>query len=135
MGGPGTHATVTWNADFVGTALITVAGTNDCGEGLVSQALAVTVDVVGIDEPGSAGLTVYPNPVSSNLYLKLSGSAEGPVTMRIFNILGQKVAEEGFETTQSGQVINIDLSALQNGMYILSVTGQQWHHEQKLIIK
>ena len=51
----GMEATVDWNEDFGGTAYLTVAGINDCGEGSPSDALAVNVSnpspgISGADE-------------------------------------------------------------------------------------
>ncbi len=40
----GMNATVSWSDDFAGTASLTVAGTNDCGEGDPSEALVITVE-------------------------------------------------------------------------------------------
>ena len=42
--GEGETATITWNETFGGTAEVTVAGANDCGEGEASAPLEVTVN-------------------------------------------------------------------------------------------
>lgn len=39
----GLEATVTWDSEFAGSALITIAGINDCGEGNPSEVLEVNV--------------------------------------------------------------------------------------------
>jgi hypothetical protein len=135
IAGSGTTATVTWNPDFIGSAFITVGGANDCGEGTLSTALEVVVDVVGINDPANNGMTVYPNPASSLVNLKMGDAINGNLNVRIFNILGQNVLESGYSSPSAGQVIPLDVSSLQRGMYILSVTGEKVRHEQKLIVR
>jgi hypothetical protein len=135
IAGIGTTATVSWNPDYVGAAFITVAGVNDCGEGILSSALEVTVDVVGINDPTIAAMTVYPNPVTSTLNMRMVSGVNGPVNVRIFNILGEKILEANYGAQSAGQLITLDLSALPQGMYILSVSGNQLHYEQKLIVR
>jgi hypothetical protein len=44
--GNGLQATVTWAEGFTGTAMISVFGINDCGDGDPSEALEVTVDTL-----------------------------------------------------------------------------------------
>ncbi len=40
----GMEATVNWGDDFAGTAYLTVTGINDCGEGVASDSLSITVE-------------------------------------------------------------------------------------------
>jgi hypothetical protein len=44
ISGNGLTATVTWDDGFIGSAEISVAGINDCGEGEMSEALTVTMN-------------------------------------------------------------------------------------------
>ena len=135
--GSGNSATVSWSPDFIGTASITVAGANECGEGEVSQALEVTVDVVGIDEglTEEMSFSLYPNPTAGNLSIRLTGGLEDQLSVKIFNILGEKVLDSGYTGLQQGQVLDLDISALPTGMYILSVTGKQDKRDQKFIVR
>jgi hypothetical protein len=43
ISGEGTEATVTWDAEFTGTAYVSVYGVNDCGDGNPSEELEVSV--------------------------------------------------------------------------------------------
>jgi hypothetical protein len=135
--GIGTSATVSWSPDFIGTASITVAGENACGEGEISGAIEVTVNMVGIDEQRSDGLNlaVYPNPVSGLLNIRFSDGIDHQVSIRVFNILGEKVMDKSYSSVMGGQIQSLDLSALPKGMYILSVTGDHEKYDQKIIVK
>jgi hypothetical protein len=130
-------STVTWNPEFIGTAQITVAGINQCGEGSVSEALSVTVNVVGIEETSvpESTFSVYPNPASGILNLMSASGTDQPLSVRIFNILGEKVMEQDLKTLSAGQIMSLNVSSFPAGMYILSVTGQQVKFDRKLIIR
>jgi hypothetical protein len=137
ISGTGINASVSWSPDFIGTASVTVAGENQCGEGEISPALEVTVDVVGIDEPASEGinLSIYPNPTSGILNIRILRTEGDPSTISIYNILGSKMMELDGSGLQSGQILSLDVSDLPKGLYILSVQGQQGRSDRKLIVK
>jgi photosystem II stability/assembly factor-like uncharacterized protein len=52
ISGEGTEATVTWDAEFMGTAYVSVYGVNDCGDGNPSEELEVSV---GMPTPEVSG--------------------------------------------------------------------------------
>ncbi len=57
----------------------------------------------------------YPNPVKDNLSVKFGNKGDHTVT--IYNIIGEKIVEKtGIDT----DLIKIDLSDLQKGMYFIS---------------
>jgi len=78
--------------------------------------------VTGQDSPGSvSGLKVYPNPASGLVILDSSLSLSGA---RILDLQGKMV----FETTVTGRQVQLDVSGLPAGTYILSVaTGHSGH--------
>jgi trimeric autotransporter adhesin len=66
-----------------------------------------------ISETSSENLYIYPNPVTDDI-INIYFDGENANSIRIFNILGQQVASMHYAET-------IDVSALQNGMYILEI--------------
>lgn len=72
------------------------------------------------------GLAVYPNPVSNVLRIESFGLECMDCEISLFNNLGQRVALIGNEITL-GNTIDMDVSNLQAGIYILKVehTGEQ----------
>lgn len=134
ISGNGTTASVTWNPDFIGTASITVAGVNDCGEGELSAALNVTVDVVGIEEGSEATFSVYPNPASNMVNIRTTHLEGDKITLNIFNLLGERILNETMNLSD-GQVLNLDITSLPKGMYILSIINKDQRLDQKLIVK
>lgn len=62
---------------------------------------------------------VYPSPVVSNTQVKLQGFDENDHTLRVFNSYGVQV----YEATFSGRVFNLDMNAMPQGTYMISVDG------------
>ncbi|NTV83118.1 MAG: T9SS type A sorting domain-containing protein, partial [Bacteroidales bacterium] len=119
--GSSLYAAVTWNPDYLGTAYITVAALNACGEGEVSEAFEVTVDnTVGLGEStnGAISLTIYPNPGNGNYQVGINTEKAGTVSMTVFNLLGDVVYKSNVQTDG---LINqtLNLEGLSNGIYFL----------------
>jgi hypothetical protein len=124
------EVTVSWNNDFEGTAYISVAAANECGEGEYSETLAVEVEnaLVGIPDNGNTGFTVsiYPNPATDILNIKITGINEGEVELKIVDVVGK-------EQRLGSRLINLE--SFQPGMYFLVAESQGYRVIQKLIIK
>ena len=73
-------------------------------------------------------LIVYPNPTSSKVYIT---SKEYVSTYEIFNTLGQKVKEGNFNAVLEQE--ELDLTALQNGLYILNFKGEKVNKTVRII--
>lgn len=136
--GEDTNATVSWNAEYMGLAMITVQGVNDCGEGAVSEALAVDVDnsLVSVAEPFDDGtvVSVYPNPSSGSVRLQVKNAPGSSLLLEVFSTSGARVLSATYDQRGS-QVISIDLTNQSPGMYVMTLTGQRTRHIQKLMIR
>ncbi|MCB0436864.1 MAG: T9SS type A sorting domain-containing protein, partial [Mangrovimonas sp.] len=70
-------------------------------------------DVIGSVESAVNQFSIYPNPVKGNeLNIRIDAEAS---EVTIFNMLGQIVKKQAFSQT-------VDVSLLENGIYILEVT-------------
>lgn len=73
---------------------------------------------VGVDEAAATKeISVYPNPVSENLFVNMAG-IQG-ANLSVFDITGKKVAQH----TMSEKVNNINITALAKGMYVYQVNS------------
>lgn len=63
-------------------------------------------------------IAVYPNPVNNALYVKLANGVDLPDSFKVYNLMGQLVAEK-LITSESH--LMIDASSLSNGMYFVKV--------------
>ncbi|QQY81127.1 T9SS type A sorting domain-containing protein [Tamlana sp. s12] len=69
------------------------------------------------DEDSAFAVSVFPNPATDFITVKLSGSQTSKI--EIYNTLGQFV----YSNTQASGAEKIDLRPLQSGMYLLKVTN------------
>lgn len=71
---------------------------------------------------------VYPNPTSSKIFIT---SKEYVSSYEIYNTLGQKVREGSFNTVLEQE--ELDLTALQNGLYILNFKGEKVNKTVRIV--
>ena len=85
--------------------------------------LTLGLEEIGID----LKLNLYPNPVKDHLTLEMNLDQSRDIGLRILNLNGQVMLAEGTQKYNVGtQVINIDMSSLSTGTYLmqLEVDGQ-----------
>lgn len=91
------------------------ADTSECTE----------IVIQGISEQNSGAIAVYPNPVSDELFIEISGDKQ-PVYYEIYNATGQLVVKGYF----SGKTI-VETSGFSSGTYFVRlVTGQENHYRK-----
>ncbi|MBK9291319.1 MAG: T9SS type A sorting domain-containing protein [Bacteroidetes bacterium] len=118
----GLNATVTWNSQFIGTATISVAGTNDCGQGAWSEAASVIVkSTIGLGEQNRPSLTIYPNPSNGNVNLTFGGFAQGNLRVRVINLVGEVVYTESVTLEGKHNLVQLKLGHLTAGLYFVQV--------------
>jgi len=89
------------------------------------------INPVGLPSVASvpANLIVYPNPANTALAIHLKSN--GKTRVRIFDMLGKEV----YSKNHIGAIAEaIDVSALENGNYVLSVTNDFQAQHKKIII-
>ena len=72
--------------------------------------------------------TIYPNPVSASFTLKMKRNDLNGVHVKIYNLLGKKVYEQG---NLKSSVLNV--SVLNSGIYILKITNGKSQKTIKLV--
>jgi hypothetical protein len=93
-------------------------------------------DNTGIEAPSNTqnGIEVYPNPTNRMLYLRIDQKFQGPLNVRVFNSSGALIYNNN--TAMAEGKGTIDLSFLPEGMYIIHVTGDNFHsYERFSLIK
>lgn len=82
----------------------------------------ITLSGVGLSDIVSVyGLSLFPNPASNELYLQ-SKQAIKNAGIKIINVLGQEVLAQQWIQGTANQSLNINVSALQTGIYYLNIT-------------
>lgn len=117
----GDQGIVVWNPDYLGNAMITVAGINGCGEGEISEAFDVTIDnFTGIESPQGqdSQLMIAPNPGNGLFRVYPGGQLVDNATIRVFDLTGNIVYSR---IAGIGSEALIDLTNLSDGLYIIVV--------------
>lgn len=94
----------------------------------VAQALSVE-DVVGI-----SSIKVYPNPAKDVINVSLQETA-GNYTFTVSDLLGRTVINRAYEGLNGAQNIQIPVSQLKSGHYILNINDGNASYSSKFIVK
>lgn len=90
------------------------------------------VSTVGIEEASYFNVSVYPNPVSSELKVELNTTNDANYEVSLRNIIGQEV----LRTKIKNGVNKLDVSTLQRGVYFYSIlTDGDAIKTKKLIVR
>ncbi len=95
-----------------------------------SYAEVTPTSAASIDSSSIAGFTMYPNPVSNGL-LNVKTLSATSKNIEIYNVLGKRVLSSAFNGTRE----QLNVSALNSGIYILKITEGSNSESRKLIIK
>ncbi len=71
----------------------------------------------------SSSLQIIPNPAKNSILIRLNDEADRIKTVRVYNVTGQRMFERKFHGKRQQEILNI--SSLQNGVYIINVTTRQ----------
>ncbi len=121
----GKEVEIQWNTDFIGQADLSVRAIGVCGESLNSEALNITLkNTIGLDEiAGINRIAIYPNPSSGLVNLEFNITIAQEIDIVISNQLGQVVHKFTKETAVGPMSETIDLSQLNNGIYLINISG------------
>jgi hypothetical protein len=81
------------------------------------------IDYTGIKELKLAGerITVYPNPATDLVYIKMDAKGESNISLELYDILGKKVLTQNYEAVQSEFKASINVATLNRGVYFVKV--------------
>jgi photosystem II stability/assembly factor-like uncharacterized protein len=133
---PGTYLSADTGSSVVciptGTTAIvyTVTGTED----LCSAQTTFTITVAGcagIEQySNNYNMSIYPNPSNGVITVSIASVDAGTV-LYVTDVIGQEVMKTSIKDVNT----NLDLSALQKGIYMLTITNGQYKHIEKIIIQ
>jgi len=80
--------------------------------------------------------TIYPNPATDAVYIKFNNSYPADMEIQLLNEAGQTVLTRKLnEKTTAGMVKRIDLKGMPNGVYFLTLCGQNKVYTKNKLIK
>jgi hypothetical protein len=85
---------------------------------------------LGVHENSTTTFSMFPNPTKGIINVKLSDNTQGKTTMSLFDIQGRSIV------TKSAGSLNetIDISHLQDGVYMLSVENGNQKTTKKIVL-
>ena len=84
-----------------------------------SEATKISTITLGVDEYfKNNGVRVYPNPVNSQLIIKLANGNDLPDNYEVYNLLGQVILKKSVKHISD---LKFDVSSVNNGMYFIKI--------------
>ena len=92
-----------------------------------------TSTITGTEELDiSAGMTIYPNPATNKISISTISNLHGETTIRIYKMNGALLQQEKF---QSQNPIELDVSALAKGFYLVKIQTNKGIETKKLVVQ
>lgn len=85
-------------------------------------------------EQNGLALDAYPNPANDGLYVSMESEHEGLVSIQLHDLSGRLVYQEQRYIQQGSSLMQLDVSGFVNGMYILSIHGQEIRAAERISI-
>ncbi|MCP4439611.1 MAG: T9SS type A sorting domain-containing protein [Aureispira sp.] len=103
-------------------------------EQVIETVMEEELEMSSLEETATVmNMTVYPNPVQDIMNIRLEGVQE-TVSLQLLNTAGQTIQQEVLEI-QEGQTIQLDMSRLANGIYLLNVQLKDGTRLNERVIK
>jgi hypothetical protein len=78
---------------------------------------------------------IFPNPASSTITIDYVPWEDTQIEVSVFNMLGESVFMGWYDVSEGGSIINIDVQALSNGIYLLQTKEGEERSIEKLVIE
>jgi hypothetical protein len=93
---------------------------------------------VGVDEEVnddiSRIISIYPNPVKEQLTLELKFQNDGLTTLKLYDLTGVTIMKKELDHSPGNTTVNLDLTSIPPGYYILKFSQDNQFKEAKRII-
>jgi hypothetical protein len=101
-----------------------------------NSSVVTSVQRIDAAVPGNFDLSQnYPNPFNPTTKVRYSIAASGPVTLRVFNILGAEVATLVNEVQHAGvYVVDLNAAKLSSGVYFYRIDAGSFTSTKKMIL-
>jgi hypothetical protein len=116
-----------------GSYTVTLVVSNSCGTDTMTS--VVLIDV-GINDPAVFnGVNVYPNPSSDVFNVSFAMAIGGHVNLELFDAQGKLVSATSMENISAGQVVAVDVTSVESGLYFMKITGENSSRVYKLNVQ
>lgn len=111
-----------WSSSLGGWKEVTYVVTDESGNRSDAVTRNIEVGTTSLEEHNeSSGISVYPNPASNELFIKINDVAAGkPVNVIVYNMLGAQVS--GSVIASGSDVTMLNTSDLKDGVYLIKLS-------------
>lgn len=92
-------------------------------------------DPTGIADNTLSGMKLYPNPATDNVTVAFAATESANATLSIYNLMGQQVYAESIVVNEGNNLMRVNTTSLQAGVYMVNIKTNQGTSTQKLIVK
>ncbi|GAB2784511.1 hypothetical protein GCM10027275_30920 [Rhabdobacter roseus] len=92
-----------------------------------------TFTITSDDPLLASAVTVYPNPTSEQLYVKLKALGQ-PVSLELYSLQGVRVAQKNIAATNQETVVPLELAGLPTGAYVLRIRSGTFSQSSKVLV-
>jgi hypothetical protein len=108
--------------------------------GTYGRGIWASTNYAGINEPTITSstterdMTIYPNPVKNEFSISFDMIKTGDVSIRIFSLSGAELEAFEFQNVVSGSTnLNLDVSSLRRGTFLVQLVTAQQKHVKKIV--
>lgn len=129
----GNEADIVWNFDSnISEATLTVAAAGSCSQSIDKN---IHFSLLDTEKQVISPFNIFPNPTLGEIYLDFNETVQGKAFVEIFNLLGERVIVKEIHPLSDGDVVDIDLSRMASGIYIVKLNTEQGSFSQKVMHK
>lgn len=85
------------------------------------------------ENPSNQEVFVYPNPVSNQIMVHVNKPATS-VSMQLIDVSGKLVKTENAVLSGNAQLIGMDVSKMNSGIYILRIVTEDWQQNLRVAV-
>lgn len=93
------------------------------------------IDHTGIADNTLSAMKLYPNPANNNVNVEVASTENTNGLMTITNLMGQVVSSQSVALNNGNNLVNVNISNLTSGIYMLSIKTNKGTSTQKLVVK
>jgi len=86
-------------------------------------------------EPFNSAIEIYPNPAMDVIHLKAGIELNSPFEIRILDHVGRSIYNNRYPVLLKGEIIEIDLSDFDPGMYVIQLRHSDLSLSRKIIVE
>ncbi|MEI6019595.1 MAG: T9SS type A sorting domain-containing protein [Bacteroidota bacterium] len=120
------------------SVLVKFVTTNNNGNNLyidnINLSSSSIPDGIAKNNQNALGVNVYPNPNSGIANVQITSRLNQVAKLRVMNALGQVVFEKQLNLTLGTNNSMLDLGGISEGIYTISIEGNQFRSTNKLVI-